>query len=361
MKRLLILSVLVLSTGCSMEASLESLTDVVDSFLDPAKTTGLVSGSTQTGTATCASGPCDGTIYHKVPWATTCPELSKALRTIAIKSIAPSKAPSFRNSSNSKTSATQDLRQDIPRPEGGHLSFKMTHPISPIDKPRKGFLMMMLFTLLLGFTLKSYAQDISVVDVRRNITMSETDTIYKDFYLSAGPSSGLKKNLVVTAVRKVNIRDASGANAVGEILVPVGQLKVIAVYDRVAVAREFNLLSRDELPMLEQIGIMSGDRIDLKGSFIDTSKPKKRKVSEAESNSPVLGIAIGMPAPTARTTPGEAVEEIDAPAHLLPQSPVVSANVAAEKIMAPASPKAATPTAETLEKTADSGNTSLHE
>ena len=63
MKRLLILFVLVLSTGCSMEASLESITDAVESFLDPAKTTGLVSGSTQTGTATCASAPCDGVTY----------------------------------------------------------------------------------------------------------------------------------------------------------------------------------------------------------------------------------------------------------------------------------------------------------
>lgn len=197
--------------------------------------------------------------------------------------------------------------------------------------------MTLLFTLLLGFTTKSLAQDISVVDVRRNITMSETDPVYKDFYINAGPSSGLKKNLVITAVRKINIRDASGANAVGEILVPVGQLKVIAVYERVAVAREFNLLSRDELPMLEQVGIMSGDRIDLKGSFIDTSKPKKRKIADDKS-SPVIGIAIAVPVPTpAPASSAVAAEEIDAPANMLPKN------------------------AENLEKTADSGNTSLHE
>ncbi|KYG66101.1 hypothetical protein AZI86_03285 [Bdellovibrio bacteriovorus] len=223
--------------------------------------------------------------------------------------------------------------------------------------------MTLLLTLLLGFTMKSHAQDMSVVDVRRNITMSETDTVYKDFYINAGPSSGLKKNLVVTAVRKVNIRDASGANAVGEILVPVGQLKVIAIYDRVAVAREFTLLSRDELPMLEQSGIMSGDRIDLKGSFIDTSKPKKRNVSAAEANSPVIGIAISTPTPgtAPATAPAMAAEEIDAPASMLTPNPVVSANAAAEKVLAPAASKAPQAATETLEKTADSGNTSLHE
>lgn len=179
--------------------------------------------------------------------------------------------------------------------------------------------MTLLFMLFFGFTTESKAQDISIVDVRRNITLAEGDPVYKDFYIAAGPGSGLKKNLVVNAVRKINIRDASGANAVGEILVPVGQLKIIAIYDKIAVAREFKLHSRDELPMLEQIGIMTGDRIDLQGAFTDTSKPKKKREVAA----------------TTVTTPVEAVAVTANP------PPVVSA--------------------EPLEKTADSGNNTLHE
>lgn len=195
--------------------------------------------------------------------------------------------------------------------------------------------MIFIFLLLLGFTRESLANDISVVDVRRNITLSEDDPVYKDFYINAGPGSGLKKNLVVTAVRKLNIRDASGANAVGEIMVPVGQLRIIAVYDRVAVAREYTLLSRDELPMLEQIGIMNGDRIDLQGAFIDNSKPKVRKKVAAQA--PVA------PALVAVTT----------------TNPVESANNNG-KMTTPAR----VPTkseGETLEKTADSGNNSQNE
>jgi hypothetical protein len=108
---------------------------------------------------------------------------------------------------------------------------------------------------------------------------------------------------------------------------------------------------------------MSGDRIDLKGSFIDTSKPKKRNVSAAEASSPVIGIAISTPAPGSAPAAAAAVanEEIDAPANMLPQNPVVSANAAAEKVLAPAVSKAPATATETLEKTADSGNTSLHE
>ncbi|MFP5518595.1 MAG: hypothetical protein ACLGGX_01725 [Bdellovibrionia bacterium] len=118
------------------------------------------------------------------------------------------------------------------------------------------------------------AQEMQVVDIRRNITLSEDELPYKDFYITLNGASNLKKNLVVKAVRSLNIRDASGAQSYGEIKVPVGQLKIIAIYDKVAVAREYSLLSRDDLPMLEQIGIMTGDTIDTQGSFIDNKKPK---------------------------------------------------------------------------------------
>lgn len=230
-----------------------------------------------------------------------------------------------------------------------------------------------LILLLAGFTMKSQAADITIVDVRRNITMSEDDTVYKDFYINAGPSSGLKKNLVVTAVRKLNIRDASGANAVGEITVPVGQLKIIAVYDKVAVAREYTLLSRDELPMLEQVGMMTGDRIDLQGSFIDNSKPKpKRKVAESSGDVPTTSatvVAVTV-APSATATVAGTLSP--APAAPTGTNPVVSANTKADSLLsaatnsssAPAAPAAAAssaPIGETLEKTADSGNNTLHE
>nr|BFD64181.1 hypothetical protein BdHM001_28620 [Bdellovibrio sp. HM001] len=209
--------------------------------------------------------------------------------------------------------------------------------------------MMFLIAFLLGFSTPSQAADMSVVDVRRNITLSEEDTVYKDFYINVTPGSGLKKNLVVTAVRKINVRDASGANAVGEIMVPVGQLKIIAVYDRVAVAREFTLLSRDELPMLEQIGIMTGDRIDLGGSFIDNSKPKRRKVAEADTPAATPSPAVTVVQTQVITTPNLAPETAN---------PVVSANpppVTSTVV------QASLQTAEKLEKSVVSDNTTRNE
>lgn len=131
-------------------------------------------------------------------------------------------------------------------------------------------------------TINSFAEDMTIVDVKRNITLSDDDNVYKDFYINAGDGSALRKNLVVTVKRKVNVKD-NGTKTVGDFDAVVGQLKIIHVGNKVSVAREFKLLPRDEAPMLEQIGIMSGDRIDTANSFIDNSKPSYRhKTSENE-------------------------------------------------------------------------------
>ncbi|WP_413612352.1 hypothetical protein [Bdellovibrio sp. HCB-110] len=59
--KLILLLLLAILTGCSLEASLEQLAGEAApiKLQDPAKTTGLVSGSTQTGTATGG-----GVTYH---------------------------------------------------------------------------------------------------------------------------------------------------------------------------------------------------------------------------------------------------------------------------------------------------------
>lgn len=109
---------------------------------------------------------------------------------------------------------------------------------------------------------KSAANDLTIIDVRRNITLSNDEIPYKDFYITGEGTSALKKDSVLTAFRKINVRDSMGAQAFGEINIPVGQIKIIAVYGNIAIAREAQLLSRDTLPMLEQIGIMSGDKVE---------------------------------------------------------------------------------------------------
>ncbi|MCK6599909.1 MAG: hypothetical protein L6Q37_16210 [Bdellovibrionaceae bacterium] len=134
--------------------------------------------------------------------------------------------------------------------------------------------MKLLFTLLLALPAKVFCEEMSIFEVRRNIPLSDTDPIYKDFYIKGNESTGLKKNLVVQVNRKMTLRDATGSQVMGEVLAPVGQLKIIAVYGKIAVAREYKNYSRDELPMLESPWFMIGDSIEMKDSFLDKTTKK---------------------------------------------------------------------------------------
>lgn len=170
----------------------------------------------------------------------------------------------------------------------------------------KAIIILQIMALLITVSDAS-AQEISVIDVKRNITLSDADVIYKDFYLNAGDSSALRKNMIVNVKRKINVKDAS-TKSIGDIETLVGQIKVIHVGGKVSVAREHRLVPRDEEPVLEQIGIMSGDRIDMVGAFIDNTKPVP-KTKKAEVDLPVP-----VPTPDAKPEGGKTAEAmVDVP------------------------------------------------
>lgn len=188
-----------------------------------------------------------------------------------------------------------------------------------------------IFFILLIVQICATAEEISIVDVRRNITLSDEDLIYKDFYLNAGEGAGLKKNLVVLVKRKIFVKDQS-TKSVGDFETMVGQLRIIHVEGKVAVGREYKLQSRDDFPMLEQIGMMSGDRIDLTGAFTDNAQPVKRKVTAIEPISPdvkptevtqtasvQIEITEDVKTPVAPIAPSETKREPATPRALAPQ------------------------------------------
>lgn len=147
-----------------------------------------------------------------------------------------------------------------------------------MSKTTGRFLLMAGLVILTAlFSWEVFGADLSVIEVRRNIPLSDEAPIYKDFYINAGVEAGLKKNLVVTVTRKLSVRDATGTQNFGEIEIPVGQLKIIASQGRVAIARLHSLISREDEPMLEQTAIMIGDKIQMDGSFIDNKKTSAKK------------------------------------------------------------------------------------
>lgn len=156
-----------------------------------------------------------------------------------------------------------------------------------------------IFFILFIVQIFANAEEVTVVDVKRNIPMADTDTVYKDFAINAGTSSGLKKNMVVFVKRRISVKDAS-AKTIGEIETNVAQLKLIHVDSKVSMAREYKEISRDDEAMLEQTGVMVGDRIDLAGSFVD-NKPMVYKKMVREPSSLMADAKPATPAPAATT------------------------------------------------------------
>ena len=150
-------------------------------------------------------------------------------------------------------------------------------------------------------SLKAKAEEMSVVDARRNIPLADNDPVFHDFYINAGSNNGLKNNLVVNVFRKFSIKDSSGVQNFGDAIVPVGQLKIIFVANKISIARLYKKTDQQYNPMLEQSGVMIGDHIEIKGSFVDIEKPKLEKVVEQQN--PVAPVVSLTPAPAVVPTP----------------------------------------------------------
>ncbi|MFN3455789.1 MAG: hypothetical protein ACK41T_12600 [Pseudobdellovibrio sp.] len=131
----------------------------------------------------------------------------------------------------------------------------------------KNIIISMIITIACWLTVsQAQGTEIEVVDVKRNITLSNDAPVFKDYYINTKNSASLKKNLVVKAKRIITVKDAS-QKPIGDFRTTVGLLKIIHVEGTIAVAREVSLTPRTDEPMLEQIGIMVGDEIDLQGSY----------------------------------------------------------------------------------------------
>lgn len=174
--------------------------------------------------------------------------------------------------------------------------------------------------LILLFAWEAFAEDLSIVEVKSNIPLSDKDPVYHDYYINSGLNQGIKHNLVVTATRKVTIRDATGTQSYGDMMVPVGQLKVIFAGEKFSVARPLKQISREEQPLIDQTGFMIGDKIELKGSFVDNHKiPSQSSAAKVQVAPESASPAKALPAPPAGK---EAAQGAPKPEDLKPSVPV---------------------------------------
>ncbi|MCB0350169.1 MAG: hypothetical protein KDD38_03235 [Bdellovibrionales bacterium] len=125
--------------------------------------------------------------------------------------------------------------------------------------------------------LPSLAKEVTVFDVRRPLAMENNETPEKDYYINAGSADGLKVGVVVSVNRRHTLYDQYQNKSLSDLVVTVGQLRIIYVQDDVSVARLEKIYGREALPTLEFDSVMTGDKVDL-----STAKSAPRKTASLE-------------------------------------------------------------------------------
>jgi hypothetical protein len=121
-----------------------------------------------------------------------------------------------------------------------------------------------LFLFAMCSTIEVHAEEAVVIEVRKNIAMSKTDKVYKNFFINGGSNVGLAKGSTVDVLRRLPVHDPLKNSAIGDIRVKVGQLEIIQADPKISVARLISQESPENRPVLDYEAVMVGDRLDLK-------------------------------------------------------------------------------------------------
>lgn len=178
----------------------------------------------------------------------------------------------------------------------------------------KGFVVF-LATLI---SVSAFA-DLWIFDSRRPVALSDDEHPARDYYINGGSEQGLKAGLIVTVRRRLTLYDSLANRSPGDLIVPVGKVKIIHVQKGLSVARLHSLSKGPGAAALEENFLMVGDRLDLGSAEADQDK------GEAAAE-----------APAALAPKNEAI------ASALPTKVEVTATVLSSVAAAPAAPPPAT-------------------
>lgn len=134
------------------------------------------------------------------------------------------------------------------------------------------FLSCMVTIFCLIWSLGALAAMVTVFDVKKSLPMRPGEIEQKDYYINAGTKIGFQPGMVVTVMRKIPVHDPIQNKSQGNLFAPVAKVRFIHVQDNVTIARLENLLDRQNLPILNESGILIGDFIDTPNNNMSSSK-----------------------------------------------------------------------------------------
>jgi hypothetical protein len=164
-----------------------------------------------------------------------------------------------------------------------------------------------LFNLLLILAPLQAAADLTIFDVRKNIAMSDSDPVYRDFIINGGSDAGLSVGMLLTVQRRLPLYDSYQNRSAGDLQLKVARIKIIYVQKTLAVARLHNEFTREAAPLLEDNFIMVGDHIDLASASSDKGDKKSEAAAEKEE---ALTPAAEAPKPVPTAAASEAPKAV---------------------------------------------------
>ncbi len=166
-----------------------------------------------------------------------------------------------------------------------------------------------------------------IFDVRRSLPMDSEESVYHDFYISAGVEAGIKKGQFLPVARQLPVHDPIQNKQQALLTISVGKLQVIHVERNMSVARLVSELTDEERPTLEYEAVMIGDRVDLRGATMEAPKEslkeskgeksrRRRRAAQLDdaAAAPVTPAAVSVQAPAAAPAPAKAPAPAAAPA-----------------------------------------------
>jgi hypothetical protein len=120
---------------------------------------------------------------------------------------------------------------------------------------------LILIANLIGHTV--FAKEATIFDERRPLAMENDQVLPKDYFINAGSNDGLKPGVILTIYRHQTLYDVYQNKSPGDLIVAVGELKIIHAQGDISVARLESLHKHDDYPNVEFDAIMVGDKVDL--------------------------------------------------------------------------------------------------
>jgi len=163
-----------------------------------------------------------------------------------------------------------------------------------------------IFLLIIFLSSISFAKDVTVFDVRRPLAMDDSQHTPKDFYINAGSNDGMKVGMIVAVQRRQALYDVYQNKSPGDLVVMVGQLRIIHVQAEISVARLESITKNDESPAVDFDAVMVGDKVDL-----SSARMGPRKTAALEESSMPVEIKLDVSAPLPATSPSPAANKTD--------------------------------------------------